>query len=75
MSNRPHTYFRNPQEGEIRYKQKTRFAGADEDLKEDEINYTPKREDFIHSLSRFFEEKKIRERNRNTVLKIPENEF
>lgn len=71
MSNKSHIYFRNPQEGEAPYKQKTRYPGAQEESDDDYLNYTPKRDDFINSLKNFFEGKKIREKNRNISLKVP----
>lgn len=72
MARKPHRYFRNPQEGVVVFKQKTRYGGASEQEEETEIkDYTPKRDDFIRSLTQFYEGKANREANRNTALQIP----
>jgi hypothetical protein len=72
MARKPHRYFRNPQEGVVVFKQKTRYGGASEQEEENEIkDYTPKRDDFIRSIRQFNEGKVNREANRNTDLQIP----
>jgi Subtilase family len=72
MSNKRHVYFRNPQEGVISFKQKTRFGGKpeqDEDVIE--RDYTPKREDFKRSIEQFYRGKENRQAKRNRDLQVP----
>ena len=74
MVRKPHRYFRNPNEGVVIFRQKTRYGGASEQEEENEIkDYTPKRDDFIRSIRQFDEGKLNREKNRNTDLQIPAN--
>jgi subtilisin family serine protease len=73
MSFKPHIYFRNPPEGVASFKQKSRYGGAQEDDSIYEKDYTPKRDDFIRSITLFYEGKKIRESHRNHALQVPTN--
>lgn len=71
MSAKPHLFFQNAVDGVTSYKQRTRYGGRTEEEDEEQINYTPKREDFIRSIDNFFENRKIRETKRNPILEIP----
>jgi hypothetical protein len=68
MSNKPHRYFKNPQEGVVTYVQRTRKVGESEEV---EKNYTPKREDFSRSIEQFYQEKAKRQTKRNVKLNVP----
>jgi Subtilase family len=71
MARKPHRYFRNPQEGVVIFKQKTRYGGASEQDEETETkDYTPKRDDFIRSINQFYQGKANREANRNLALLV-----
>ncbi len=67
-----HLFFKNPVEGVVDYKQKTRYSGNDNNDKDDSIiDYSPKKEDFKRSLKKFHVDRI--ERKKNKTLNIPEN--
>jgi hypothetical protein len=67
-----HLYFKNPVEGVVVYKQKTRYPGNDNKGNDDSIiDYSPKKDDFKRSLKKFYIDR--RERKKNKTLNIPEN--
>ncbi|MEO8761803.1 MAG: S8 family peptidase [Bacteroidia bacterium] len=69
---KPHLYFRNPVEGVVKFKQKTRFPGkTEEEDEKEEKNYTPMRDDFIRSRNNFITDKNLREERRNIQLNVP----
>lgn len=71
MTNKPHRLFRNPQEGVTKFKQLTRYGEKQQEEETIEIDYTPKREDFIRSIGQYKIEKVRREANRIVELKVP----
>jgi len=71
MANKPHLYFKNPQEGVVTYKQPRRYAGITEDDTDIVKNYTPLKNSFKSSIKRFFADKQKRERKRNQTLQVP----
>lgn len=75
MANKTHRFFRNSLEGIKKYKQITRFSGNHEEEEEAiiEVNYKFKRQDYIRSISQFYEGKELRKTNRNPALQIPAN--
>ncbi|MEM0543532.1 S8 family peptidase [Flavobacterium sp. j3] len=67
-----HLFFKNPVEGLVGYKQKTRYSGNDnKDVDDSIIDYSPKKEDFKRSLKNFQIDRI--ERKRSKTLDIPEN--
>lgn len=71
---KPHLYFRNPVEGVVRFKQRPRFSGAseeEEEVEEEEIDYTPIRESFIRSRRNYIADKNAKQQQRNPQLNIP----
>jgi Subtilase family len=70
MSNKPHRYFKNPQEGVTKFTPKTRFPSKPEEV-EVEKNYTLKRNELNRSLGEFYKGKSNRDARRNKELQIP----
>ena len=72
MSKKPHKYFKNPKEGTLTFKQRSRFGGKTEQEEETIlIDYTPKREDFARSIKQFKIDYDKRDANRNSALNVP----
>jgi hypothetical protein len=69
---KPHLYFRNPLEGVEKYRSRSRFPGAEEEIEEDkQKNYSPKRKEWIKDLGNYYFLKSQKERRRNKEIKIP----
>jgi hypothetical protein len=74
---KPHLYFRNPVEGVVKFKQKTRYGAApeeeedQEDDEEEEIDYSLLRESFTRSRTNYIVDKRTKEDQRNPQLAIP----
>ncbi|MDR0863797.1 MAG: S8 family peptidase [Candidatus Symbiothrix sp.] len=71
MTKKPHLYFKNPVEGKVKFKQKNRYPGNDDetqdkDKKMPELNI----ETLKNSISLYSQGKSIRESNRNKDLQI-----
>ncbi len=71
MANKPHLYFKNPQEGVSKYKQSQRYI----DSSKDKVvkNYKPLKTSFRNSINNFYADKQDRETKRNKALKIPKH--
>ncbi|MFH6994424.1 S8 family peptidase [Flavobacterium sp. FlaQc-48] len=69
-----HLYFKNPQEGVVVFKQKSRYNPNSSEMEEENIeiekDYTPKTEDFILSLRSF--NKKRKDRAVRKTIAVPE---
>jgi len=69
-----HLYFKNPQEGTVIFKQKSRYNPNSSEIEEENIDiekdYTPKVEDFIRSLRSF--NKKRKDRVARKTIYVPE---
>lgn len=70
---KPHLYFRNPVEGVVKFKQRSRYSGDSEEGEEEpeEVDYSPMRDDFIRSRDNYLSDKRAKERQRNTQLNVP----
>ncbi len=69
-----HVFFRNPEEGVVALKQKTRSPGKQQDKEEDDedpIDYTLKQESFETSRLNFRRDRQTRVASRNPALNIP----
>ena len=66
-----HVFFKNPEDGVVALKQKTRYSGDQEDKEDDDdpIDYTLKQESFENSRINFIRDRDKRIETRNRGLK------